>query len=198
VSDNLLPQDGSVVFFSDFFDTTHSDRLLDELTQTIYWQQTPIILFGKKIMQPRLTAWYGDENARYRYSGTTMTPLPWNQLLLDIKSAVEQKAGTTFNSVLLNLYRDHNDSMGYHRDNEKELGNNPVIASISLGATRTFHLKHVDYPNTKTLKRTLNLTHGSLLIMSGTTQHYWNHAIPKTKKTTLPRINLTFRTVLDT
>lgn len=143
-------------------------------------------------MQPRLTAWYGDAGKDYSYSGITMQPLAWTDTLMAIKQSADKVAGVSFNSALLNLYRDGKDSMGWHRDNEKELGTNPVIASVSFGAPRRFLLRHY---TDKKLVREIVLTHGSLLLMRGETQHYWEHSIPKTAKPAGSRINITFRIV---
>lgn len=189
---NLLPCDGIVNFFPMLFTQAESDRYFSALMQEIAWKQEPIKIMGREIMQPRLTAWYGDGDKAYSYSGITMHPLPWTPTLLEIKKRVESIAPAAFNSALLNQYRDHQDSVGWHRDNEKSLGTDPVIGSVSFGATRTFHLRHY---TDKTLKHSVELTHGSLLLMHGTTQHRWEHSIPKQSKTTGPRINITFRVI---
>jgi alkylated DNA repair dioxygenase AlkB len=162
------------------------------LTDCTPWSQQQITVYGKPCLQPRLSAWYGDLN--YSYSGITMEPLPWTQTLLQIKSRVETLLQQEFNSVLLNLYRDHNDSMGMHSDNERELGERPVIASLSLGEERTFLLKHKMRKDLKTIR--LPLPPGSLLLMKGNTQTYWRHGIAKERHPCGPRINLTFRNVL--
>ena len=153
-------------------------------------------MYGQRIAVPRLTAWFGDPRATYSYSGITMTPEAWTPLLLELKSLVEPKAlGTPFNSVLLNLYRDGNDSVSWHSDDEPELGTNPVIASVSLGQARTFRLKHKRDDSIPPVE--IELTHGSLLVMSGALQHFWKHQLPKRKSKSLgPRINLTFRRIL--
>lgn len=188
-SENLLQKDGSVILFSDFLECDfHS------LRQAINWKQQPIKMFGKSVMQPRLTAWYGDEGTEYSYSGLMNYPLSWNTQLLEIKKQVEELSGCKFNSVLLNLYRDGQDSMGWHQDNEIELGLNPTIASVSFGATRQFQMRHKFDKSIPKLD--IGLQDGSILIMSGETQKYWQHKIPKTKKFVGERINLTFRTVL--
>jgi len=144
-------------------------------------------------MQPRLTAWYGDPGKAYSYSGITMQPHNWTKALLEIKQRIEAVAGASFNSALLNLYRDGKDSMGWHRDNEKELGINPVIGSVSFGAARTFVLRHY---TDKKLKQSIELTHGSFLLMRGRTQHCWEHSLPKRITSTGERINITFRRIL--
>lgn len=187
---NLLSKNGEVLFFSNFFNEAESTELFNSLLTTIKWEQRPIKIFGKEVMQPRLTAWYGDEGKEYTYSGLTMCANSWIDPLLNIKNKIEKAAGVTFNSVLLNQYRNEQDSVGWHRDNEKELGKNPVIGSVSLGATRKFHLKHYF---DKKLKTSIDLTHGSFLLMRGETQHFWQHSIPKKSTPTGARINLTFR-----
>jgi alkylated DNA repair dioxygenase AlkB len=174
-----------------FLDETDSGRLFQNLQSGLAWKEETIRLFGKWMMQPRLTALYGDK--KYTYSGREMIPHAWTSDLLYIKQKVEHYTGCTFNAVLCNLYRNGNDSMGWHSDDEKELGNNPVIASVSLGATRKFKLKHKN--NRQVAIQKINLQNGSLLIMRGRTQHDWKHEIPKEPKITEPRINLTFRTV---
>ncbi|MBD1840072.1 alpha-ketoglutarate-dependent dioxygenase AlkB [Coleofasciculus sp. FACHB-64] len=184
--------DADIVFYPSLLDGQESDRLLTQLTQTIDWRQDWITIYGRSMPQPRLTAWYGDPGKSYTYSGITMHPSPWTHTLLDLKAKAEAVSGVVFNSVLLNLYRDGNDSMGWHSDDEPELGQNPVIGSLSLGGTRRFRLRH---RSEKGLKHQLDLTSGSFLLMQGTTQHYWQHQIPKTKRPVLSRINLTFRVI---
>ena len=175
-----------------FFTTEESDRLMQSLKSSVEWRQEPILIYGKKVMQPRLTAWYGDANASYRYSGIEMKPLPWIPALTLIRDRIRQQTGFEFNSVLLNQYRDGKDSMGWHRDNEPELGKNPVIASLSFGTSRRFLFrKYREHEQ----KMEFTLGHGSLLIMKGETQTYWEHSIPKMLKVSEPRINLTFRWV---
>lgn len=163
--------------------------ILARLTAETAWRADTITLWGKRYLQPRLTAWHG--TARYRYSGMTLEPLPFTPLQLDIKQAVEQASGRRFNSVLLNYYRDQHDSMGFHSDDESELGPEPAIASFSVGATRTFILKHKRLP--LTVKLALN--DGCLLLMSGQTQANWRHGINKQRTACGPRINLTFRQI---
>jgi alkylated DNA repair dioxygenase AlkB len=192
-STNLLPYNGDVFFFPGFLSKNDSDNFLQQLTHSIAWKQEPIRLFGKTVMQPRLTAWYGDPGKQYAYSGITMPPLPWTATLQTIKTAAEKTTGHSFNSALLNLYRDGKDSMGWHRDNEKELGGNPVIASVSLGASRVFKLR---YYTDKSICQSIELTHGSLLLMKGATQHYWEHQVAKTAKPVGARINITFRYIV--
>jgi len=162
---------------------------LRRLETEIDWQQDYLQMYGKRVAIPRLQAWYGDKD--YSYSGMILTAKPWLPVLLELKQQVENKCQTPFNAVLANLYRDQNDTVGWHSDDEAELGKDPVIASLSLGDERNFQLKH-KYSGEKL---TIPLTSGSLLIMAGATQHYWQHALPRTKKVKSPRINLTFRQI---
>ena len=155
---NLLPYQGEAFLFQQFFTKTECEVYFEELLNGIEWNQEPIKIFSKEVMQPRLTAWYGDSNKPYTYSGITMKPLRFTPALLAIKEKIEPLAKVKFTSALLNLYRDGKDSMGWHRDNEKELGTNPVIGSVSFGAARTFKLRH--YENKKEL-RTIELINGS-------------------------------------
>lgn len=189
---NLLSQNGEVYYFPEFIGESESKIYLKKFTDEILWRQEPIKIMGKEIMQPRLTAWYGDPDKPGKYSGISMIPIPWNSLLLSLKLIIEEKTGIQFTSVLLNLYRDGKDSMGWHRDNEKELGPEPTIASVSFGQTRKFQFR--DYKEKNALVD-IALTSGSLLIMNGKTNHYWEHRIPKTTKLLGPRINLTFRKI---
>ena len=184
-----LPQ-ADLVYFSNFYTPNEANSLFNDLLQQVLWQQDNITLFGKTHKQPRLTALYANNNNPYTYSGITMKPHLLNELLLNIKNKVELVSKHKFNSVLINLYRDGNDSNGWHADNEKELGINPIIASISFGASRIFKFKHRTNPKEN---YKLELKHGSLLIMQGEMQHFWLHQIPKTKKEVGKRINLTFR-----
>lgn len=189
---NLLPQDGEILFYPQLFTQSESETYFKTLQSEINWKHEPIKIFGKEVMQPRLTAWYGDLDRPYSYSGITMQPNLWIPELLLIKTKIEQIANVAFNSALLNQYRDEKDSVGWHRDNEKELGPNPIIGSVSFGASRTFQMKHY---SDKKLKTSIELTNGSFLLMRGETQHFWQHSIPKTTRPTGPRINLTFRIV---
>lgn len=179
-----------LIYYPEYFGIEEADQYFNELLQQTIWRQDDIKVFGKTYQQPRLTALYGDSSKPYSYSNITMYPEIFTPLLKKIKSKIEQDSGHRFNTVLLNLYRDGQDSNGWHADNEKELGKNPVIASVSFGETRPFHFKH---RTIKTERHKLDLTHGSLLIMRGEMQHYWLHQIAKTKKPVSPRINLTFR-----
>lgn len=193
-TENLLPFDGEAYLFEQFFLPKAADIYFEELKANIVWKQEPIKMFGKLIMQPRLTAWYGDSDKPYSYSGITMQPQAWSPLLLDIKTQIETQANTTYSSVLLNRYRDGNDSMGWHSDDERELGRNPNIGSVSFGTTRTFQFRHRTQRDQKV---TIQLPHGSFLLMTGETQHYWHHQIPKSTKINSERINLTFRKILE-
>jgi hypothetical protein len=185
-----------LILYPQFFDQGKADQFFSVLITEILWQHESIKLFNKDMLQPRLTAYYGDKN--YCYSGIVMRSQPWHPLLLTIKTAIEVIANVNFNAVLLNQYRDGNDSMGWHSDDEKELVKNSVIASLSLGETRRFMLRRKDDHQ---VKIELNLAHGDLLIMGGETQQLWQHQIPKTGKKIAsevkPRINLTFRVIKD-
>ena len=188
----LALPDANITYYSSFFSPKESSEYFQILLNEIEWQEDDIKVFGKTYKQPRLTALYGMNNASYRYSGITMFPKPFNSILKEIKTKIEEITEIKFTTVLLNFYRDGSDSNGWHSDDEKELGENPIIVSISLGAERTFRLRH---KKDKTQKKNLILQHGSLLIMKGETQHHWQHCIPKSKKDIKPRINLTFRVI---
>jgi alkylated DNA repair dioxygenase AlkB len=184
--------DATISYHPHFFSFEKSNELFQKLITEIPWQQDAITVFGKTHPQPRLTALYGNEGRQYGYSNIIMQPHAWTPLIVFIKNQVEEICQENFTTVLLNYYRDGKDSNGWHADNEKELGKNPTIASVSFGAERNFQLKH----NTnKNAKQNIILEHGSLLVMKGTTQHFWKHQIPKTSKIIGPRINLTFRII---
>lgn len=184
--------DAEIEYYPNFFDHNQADDFFEKLCNGIPWQQDNITIFGKTHPQPRLTALYGNEGKQYSYSNIVMQPNAWNPLLMFIKNEIEEICNENFTTVLLNYYRDGKDSNGWHADNERELGRNPVIASVSFGAERSFQLQH----NTiKEQKLKINLQHGSLLIMKGATQHFWKHQIPKTAKPIGSRINLTFRII---
>ena len=185
--------DAEVRYQRCFYDDAEAARHFVKLQKETPWRQDSIKVWGKEHLQPRLTAWHGDHGAGYTYSGLRMEPAPWSSHLLAIKADIEAAAGTRFNSVLINLYRDERDSVGWHSDDEAELGTHPVIASLSLGATRTFKMKHKMRKQEKVLH--IDLTHGSLLVMSGRTQQCWMHAVDKERVPTRPRINLTFRSI---
>jgi alkylated DNA repair dioxygenase AlkB len=169
------------------------EQMLRRLLEQTIWRQEDVKVYGKVYQQPRLVALYADEGKRYDYSGLTMHPLPWTDLLREIKRRIEDCTDATFNAVFLNLYRDHNDSMGFHSDDEKELGKNPVIASLTFGATRTFILKHKFNKELPPVK--IPLEAGTVLLMKGKTQHFWKHGVNKQTKPCGPRVNLTFRTL---
>lgn len=188
----LIDRDGDVRLYRNWWSPERADQLLTALRTELQWQQTHIRMHGKVIPVPRLDVWYGDPGHSYRYSGVQFEPRPWTDTLKTIKCELERRMGLTFNSLLANLYRDGKDSVAWHSDDEPELGANPVIASLSLGAERRFSLRHKrrEYETVR-----LDLSHGSLLLMSGETQHRWQHQLSKTARNPGPRINLTFRTV---
>jgi len=186
-------EDASVIYFPNFFKIEEADKYYNILFENTPWQQDPITIFGKTYQQPRLTALYGNNGKSYTYSGITMNPHSFEPVHLEILEKIGEVCDTDFSTVLMNLYRNGADSNGWHSDDERELGINPVIASVSLGATRFFHLKHKK-DKTKSFK--LSLAHGSLLLMKGTTQHHWKHQLPKTSKAVGERINLTFRKIV--
>ena len=171
---------------------TEADALFKTLRAQIEWQQEDILIFGERKRVPRLVAWHGDPGAAYTYSGTLHQPLPWTLALQRVRSRVEGLTGHRYNSVLLNLYRDGRDGMGWHADDEPELGPEPAIASLSLGATRRFKLRHC---RARATGLTLDLAHGDLLLMAGRTQQSCVHSVPKTARPAAERINLTFRRV---
>ena len=189
---NLLPRDGVAEYLGKICSPEESPTLFDDLLATSPWQPDEVVLFGRKRILSRKVAWMGDAGFTYSYSGTSKTASPLTPALLLIKKRVEQQCAHRFNSCLMNLYHDGSEGMGWHSDDEKTLGRNPVIASVSFGAERVFKLKHRE---SKEIVSVL-LENGSLLVMKGATQHHWIHAMPKTKKITTPRINLTFRTFL--
>ena len=182
---------GKLYYDPHFLSHLEADNYFDQLRKTLPWHQEHITMFGKSVLQPRLQAWHGD--AAYTYSGLTMQPHPWTPELIQLKVRCETIADVAFNSVLANLYRHGQDSMGWHQDNEPELGRNPVIASLNLGETRRFLLRNL---HCKT-EIEYELSHGSLLIMAGELQHHWKHCVPKTAKTKAERINLTFRQIFN-
>ena len=186
-----------LTLYRDFLEPVEATSLFAELQGpgSIAWRQEQIRLYGRTVAVPRLTAWYGEPGAAYSYSGLAMQPEPWSRVLLELRNRVADLAGAHFNSVLLNLYRDGADSVSWHSDDEPELGRDPVIASVSLGATRRFELRHRARRAREIPVARLALTAGSLLVMGGETQHHWQHRIPKTRKPCGPRINLTFREV---
>jgi alkylated DNA repair dioxygenase AlkB len=187
---NLLPKDGIVEVHPAFFTKEECDILLSHLLNETEWKQDSMKFYGKEVNLPRLTAWYGASMKEYSYSGIDMKAKPWTNELLFIKDRIEKYSGLSFTSVLLNYYRNENDSVSWHRDNEKVLRINPVIASVSFGATRTFKFRHV---NDHKLVRSVQLTNGMYLLMRGETQHKWEHTIPKSSHPVGQRVSLTFR-----
>ena len=186
-----MPSTDQLQYHPHLFDSQEQSLLMNALQEEIPWKQEHIKLFGKTHPTPRLTAWHGDTHCVYKYSGVVNQPFPWTPSLLIIKTRIESLSnGTTFNCVLLNFYRDGSDKMGWHSDDEKELGPNPSIASVSFGATRRFDFKHKTEANNKF---SIHLESGSLLLMQGDMQHHWLHQIPAQKRIQEPRINLTFR-----
>lgn len=185
-SKNLLPFDGEVLLYPQFF----REDVFEQLVNEVPWKQDKMKIYGKEVNFPRLTAWYGESDEVYVYSGVVNVPVKFSPLLGDIKQAAEQQCGYRFNTALLNYYRDGNDSMGWHSDDETELGGSPVIASVSFGASRIFQFKHKRHKNAKV---SIALNNGDLLIMKGQTQHHWLHQVPKTSKAQGARINITFR-----
>lgn len=188
----ILEERGLVEYFPCFI--ADHQRYFDGLVRDVHWTQNTINMYGKRQLIPRLNAWYGDPGANITFSGITFNPMPWVSDLLTLKQQVETWLGCQFNSVLANYYRDGNDSVAWHSDDEKELGPTPLIASLSLGANRRFSLRP-RFESTQTTQH-IDLEGGSLLVMSGETQANWSHQIAKTKKTTQGRINLTFRQII--
>lgn len=189
---NLLPYDGEVFYHADFFTSKQSQDFLRILTDEIPWKHDEVVLFGKVIQTRRKVAWYANDAKPYTYSGRTKIGLVWTPTLLSIKNAIEEKANTSFNGCLMNYYHDGNDGASWHADDEKSILPNSRIASISLGAARKFEFKHKQTQE----KVSLELAHGSLLLMQGTTQSHWIHQLPKSKKITETRLNLTFRQMI--
>jgi alkylated DNA repair dioxygenase AlkB len=190
---NLLPAPSRAFLIDPFLDQKESSRFFSEVEQQVKWQAREILIFGRRVLQPRLVAWQGDPGCDYRYSGTTWTPDPWSPSVLRLRDLVSRFTGESFNGVLINFYRNGQDSMGWHSDDEVELGENPVIASVSLGADRRFLFRN---KAEKKQKFEIELKDGSLLIMSGATQALWQHSLPKSAGVKDKRINLTFRRIL--
>ena len=192
--ENLPLPDGELQLYTGLRLGCEDAALLRQLIDDIDWRQEHVTLFGKTHKQPRLVAWHGDRGASYTYSGKTYEPRPWNDTLLQLKELAEQVSASRFNSVLLNYYRDGRDSMGLHADDEPELGPEPVIASLSLGATRTLYFRHRLRKELATVN--VPLPSASLLVMRGQTQRNWKHGIRKVSRPCGPRINLTFRNIV--
>ena len=188
---NLLPFDGVVNYYGPIFSEGEARTYYETLFSTVRWKNDELVIFGRRIVTARAVAWYGDSNYLYAYSGTTKQALVWTTELRTLKSTVEKLTGSTFNSCLLNLYHDGNEGMAWHSDDEESLARSSPIASVSFGAERKFCLKH------KQSQRVVSivLENGSLLVMRDATQSNWVHSLPKSKKITTPRINLTFRTI---
>jgi alkylated DNA repair dioxygenase AlkB len=192
IINNILPKDGTVNYYGRILTLKQSNLYLNLLLQNILWQNDQANIFGKNIVTKRKVAWYGDSNYLYTYSNTTKQALEWTRELSYLKQIVEKKLETKFNSCLLNLYHDGNEGVGWHSDDEKSLGKNTIIGSLSFGAERKFLFRH------KQTKQEVSiiLEHGSLLVMKDATQSNWLHSLPKSKKITGTRINLTFRTIM--
>jgi alkylated DNA repair dioxygenase AlkB len=190
---NLAPFDGQLHCVKAFYAQTDADDIYRQLHAGLEWQSEQLFIYGRWLTVPRLMAWYGDSQASYRYSGVTHQPLPWTPLLANLRTDVEVVCQQAFNSVLANLYRDGRDSMGCHADNEKELGKNPTIASLSFGETRLLRFRHPE----SDYKLDIELSNGDLLVMAGELQHHWRHELPKTRKPKQARINLTFRQISE-
>ena len=191
VSGIITIDNGEYQIYPDFFDKQETEIFYSDLIGNINWKQESMNMYGKQIMFPRLTAWYGDNDKPYSFSGIKLNPIPWTNTLLQIKKRISTYTDANFNSVLLNRYRNGNDSISWHTDAEPELGKNPIIASVNFGATRKFQLKHIDTKE----KIEIELKNGSLLIMQGQLQHFWQHQVPKTSQNVAERINLTFRVI---
>lgn len=189
---NLAPFDGELYLYPAFYPPETAADYFQRLYESLAWQQERLFIYGRWLPVPRLMAWYGDHNAHYRYSGRDHAPLAWTAELQTLREAMQTLCGTEFNSVLANLYRDGRDSMGCHADDEKELGLNPVIASLSFGGSRLLRFRHKHRQH----KLDLELAHGDVLIMAGELQQHWRHELPKTRQPKPPRINLTYRNII--
>ena len=189
----LTLADGDLRWQPAWLDPATADQWLTALQAEVPWQQPKVFVHGRQHPVPRLLAWYGDSEAYYRYAGLTHQPLPWTPLLAEIRARIEAEAGQRLNAVLLNYYRDGQDSMGWHSDDEAVLGTNPLIASLSLGGTRRLDLRR---KGSNRIEHSLSLEHGSLLVMAGATQQHWQHQVAKTRSPCAPGLNLTFRLVL--
>jgi alkylated DNA repair dioxygenase AlkB len=190
----LAMPDATVTYTPGFVSSEESRRCFEALQRDVAWRSELITAYGKQFPMPRLTAWYGDPGVSYTYSRILNLPQPWTEVLQALRRRVEAAAGHRFNGVLLNMYRDGNDSISWHSDDEPEFGERPVIASLTFGATRKFRLRHKHRPELETVE--VPLEDGSLLVMAGDTQRCWEHEIRKSKTVSGPRINLTFRWVV--
>jgi len=189
---NLLPNDGTVVYYGQIMPRQQADHYLEALLNNIAWKQDEAVIFGRHILTKRKVAWYGDRKFEYTYSNITKQALPWTTELMELKAIAEQETGETYNSCLLNLYHNGDEGMAWHSDGEKDLKKNGAIGSMSFGAERKFSFKHKHSKETVSLL----LEHGSMLVMKDDTQTHWLHRLPPTKKIMTPRVNLTFRTIL--
>lgn len=185
----VVNRDGEALLIEHFIDAAEAATLSRQLQAELSWQTETLVLYGREITVPRRVSWVGDPGATYTYSGVLHEPLPWSPLLANLRARIQSCTGYDFNSVLANLYQDGMDSMGWHADKERELGHNPVIASLSFGAERMFKLRHNKSGDTVEMY----LPSGSLLLMRGALQHHWRHCLPKMRGVTAPRVNLTFR-----
>ena len=193
LNSQVIKLDGAeLLYIPQFYDKLKSNMYFQQIISYVEWKQDFINIYGRELPLPRLSAWYGDSNKPYTYSGITLKPKTWTPELTEIKTEIEKQAGVSFTSVLINRYRDGQDYVGWHTDAEKELGKNPIIGSINFGATRKFQLRRIDNHKEKI---ELELKHGTLLIMRGETQHYWQHQVPKTNRPIGERLNLTFRVI---
>lgn len=190
---NLLPKDGIVNYYGKLLGKAEADHYLDILLKTIAWRNDEAVIFGKKIITKRKVAWYGEMPFEYTYSNTTKHALPWTKELLELKTLVETRTGESFNSCLLNLYHNGDEGMAWHSDGETDLKKDGAIGSLSFGAERKFAFKHKQSKE----KVEMRLAHGSLLVMKGNTQSHWLHRLPPSKRIGTPRVNLTFRTIVD-
>ena len=189
---NILPYDGEAFYFESLIKTEAANAYLKTLVANACWKQDEFIMFGKRIVTSRKVAWYGDEGLPYTYSKTTRYALPWSKEILEIKNIIENTCARSFNSCLLNMYHNGSEGMGWHSDNEKELGDRPFIASLSLGAARRFVFRHKSTGE----KSEILLSNGSLLLMNGDTQSHWVHSLPKSTKVKDVRVNLTYRNIV--
>lgn len=192
IGERIALRDGELHYIPAFYSKVESQRIMQHLLGSVPWQQDTLNFGGRQVLVPRLQAWYGDATANYGYSGLRLTPLPWTTVLAAIKTEIENSSGMSFNSVLLNYYRNGHDSVAWHSDDEAALGPDPLIASLSFGAERRFELKH---RNGKTQKVNIELADGSILLMGSGLQRHWSHQLPKQPWITQPRLNLTFRLI---
>lgn len=190
---NLLPYDGELIYVDNCLEVKNAYYFFEKLLNTIRWEHDEFHMYGKKVISKRKVAWYGSKEFDYGYSGIHRKAKPWTKELSELKEIVENESSDTFNSCLLNLYHNGSEGMGWHSDNEKELKRGATIASLSLGSPRKFSCKHIKTKETVSL----TLQHGSLLLMRDKIQEHWLHQLPKTKKSNDPRINLTFRTIVE-